>query len=65
MCKLSSRIAESAIGKVIACITTIEDLRKDDRASPKRMKRKGANRQPCLADLKIGDNAAKPKLTSI
>ena len=51
-----SRTIKFAIVKTIAWMATIEDLRNDDRASPNRMKRKGANGQPCLTDLEIGNN---------
>ena len=52
----TSRTVEFVIGKAIAWMVCIEDMRKDDRASPNRMKRKGANGQPCLTDLEIGNN---------
>ena len=56
----AARTVEFSIGKASAWMATVEDLRNDDRASPNRMKRKGANGQPCLTDLEIGNNVPLP-----
>ena len=56
----ASRTVEFAIGKAIAWMAVVEDIRKDDRASPNKMKRNGANWQPCQTDLEIGNNVPLP-----
>ena len=43
----ASRTVEFAIGKAIAWMAAIEDLRKDYKASPNKIKINGANGQPC------------------
>ena len=56
----SANSASRTIGKAIAWMAAIEDLRKDDEASPNKIKRNDANGQPCRTDLEIGNNVPLP-----